>query len=131
MLDQYSRTQLLLGEAAMETLRRSRVAVFGVGGVGGYTVEALARSGVGALDLIDDDRVCLTNLNRQLFATRDTVGRHKVDAAKARIAQIDPRCEVRTYKTSICRRQKASLILPNMTISWTPSTPYPPRSRWC
>ena len=83
----------------MDKLRRSRVAVFGIGGVGGYTVEALARSGVGALDLIDDDRVCLTNLNRQLFATRDTVGRHKVDAAAARIAQIDPRCEVRTYKT--------------------------------
>lgn len=99
MLDQYSRTQLLLGEAAMDKLRRSRVAIFGIGGVGGYTVEALARSGVGALDLIDDDRVCLTNLNRQLFATRDTVGRHKVDAAAARIAQIDPRCEVRTYKT--------------------------------
>ena len=99
LLDQYSRTQLLLGEGAMDKLRRSRVAVFGIGGVGGYTVEALARSGVGALDLIDDDRVCLTNLNRQLFATRDTVGRHKVDAAAARIAQIDLHCEVRTYKT--------------------------------
>lgn len=99
MLNQYSRTQILIGEAAMEKLRRSRVAVFGVGGVGGYAVEALARSGVGALDLIDDDRVCLTNLNRQIFATRSTVGRHKVDAAAERIADIDPRCTVRTYKT--------------------------------
>lgn len=99
MLNQYSRTQLLLGEAAIHTLRQSRVAVFGVGGVGGYAVEALARSGVGALDLIDDDRVCLTNLNRQLFATRKTVGRHKVDAAAERIADIDPSCVVRTYKT--------------------------------
>ena len=99
MLDQYSRTQLLLGAPAMEKLRASRVAVFGIGGVGGYAVEALARSGVGAFDLIDDDRVCLTNLNRQLFATRGTVGRHKVDAAAERIAEIEPRCVVRTYKT--------------------------------
>jgi len=99
MLDQYSRTQILIGKAAVEKLRRSHVAVFGIGGVGGYAVEALARSGVGALDLIDDDRVCLTNLNRQLFATRKTVGRHKVDAAAERIAEIEPRCAVRTYKT--------------------------------
>ncbi len=99
MLDQYSRTQILLGRAAMEKLRAARVAVFGIGGVGGYAVEALARSGVGALDLIDDDRVCLTNLNRQLFATRKTVGHHKVDAAAERIAEIEPRCAVRTYKT--------------------------------
>ena len=74
MQDQYSRTQLLLGAEAMEKLHNSRVAVFGIGGVGGYTVEALARSGVGALDLIDDDKVCLTNLNRQIIATRSTVG---------------------------------------------------------
>ena len=74
MQDQYSRTQLLLGKEAMETLHHSRVAVFGIGGVGGYTVEALARSGVGALDLIDDDKVCLTNLNRQIVATHKTVG---------------------------------------------------------
>ena len=73
MQDQYSRTQLLLGAEAMTKLHDSRVAVFGVGGVGGYTVEALARSGVGALDLIDDDKVCLTNLNRQIIATHKTV----------------------------------------------------------
>ena len=99
MLDQFSRTQLLLGREAMEKLSRSRVAVFGVGGVGGYAVEAMARSGVGALDLIDDDLVCLTNLNRQIIATRKTVGQYKVDAAAERIAEINPKCVVRTYKT--------------------------------
>ena len=77
VLNQISRTQLIYGEAAMRKLAASRVAVFGIGGVGGYVVEALARSGIGALELIDDDRVCLTNLNRQILATRKTVGRHK------------------------------------------------------
>ena len=99
MLNAFSRTQLLLGREAMERLEHSRVAVFGIGGVGGYTVEALARSGVGALDLIDDDRVCLTNLNRQILATRRTVGKYKVDAAAERIGEINPDCTVRTYKT--------------------------------
>ncbi|MBR1690091.1 MAG: tRNA threonylcarbamoyladenosine dehydratase [Oscillibacter sp.] len=99
MLNAYSRTQLLFGQEAMERLRRARVAVFGIGGVGGYTVEALARSGVGALDLIDDDRVCLTNINRQILATRSTVGRYKVDVAQERIRDIDPDTQVRTYKT--------------------------------
>ncbi len=99
MLNQFSRTQLLLGQAGMKRLRSARVAVFGIGGVGGYTVEALARSGVGALDLIDDDRVCLTNLNRQIFATRKTVGQYKVDVAEQRIHEICPDTVVRTYKT--------------------------------
>lgn len=99
MLNEFSRTQLLLGPEAMERLSACRVAVFGIGGVGGYAVEALARSGIGALDLIDDDRVCLTNINRQLLATRKTVGQYKVDVAAARIAEINPRCRVRTYKT--------------------------------
>ena len=99
MQDQYSRTQLLLGKEAMEKLHNSRVAVFGIGGVGGYTVEALARSGVGALDLIDDDKVCLTNLNRQIVATRKTVGQYKVDVAEQRIHEIDPNIKVTTYKT--------------------------------
>ena len=99
MPDQYSRTRMLLGEDALQTLRRSRVAVFGVGGVGGYVVEALARSGVGALDLIDDDTVCLTNLNRQIIATHSTLGRDKVDVAAERVADIDPTIAVRTYKT--------------------------------
>ena len=83
----------------MERLFRARVAVFGIGGVGGYTVEALARSGVGTLDLIDDDRVCLTNANRQIFATRKTVGQYKVDVARARILEINPDAVVHTYKT--------------------------------
>ena len=99
MLNQFSRTQLLLGPEAMDHLAGCRVAVFGIGGVGGYTVEALARSGIGALDLIDDDKVCLTNLNRQLFATRSTVGKYKVDVAAERIRDINPDCRVTTYKT--------------------------------
>ena len=99
MLNQFSRTQLLFGPEAMERLRESRVAVFGIGGVGGYAVEALVRSGVGALDLIDDDRVCLTNLNRQLHATRKTVGKYKVDMAEERVHEINPDCRVNTYKT--------------------------------
>ena len=94
----FDRTQLLLGAEAMTKLHDSRVAVFGVGGVGGYTVEALARSGVGALDLIDDDKVCLTNLNRQIVATRKTVGQYKVDVAEQRIHEIDPNIKVTTYK---------------------------------
>lgn len=98
MQDQYSRTQMLLGAEAMTKLHDSRVAVFGVGGVGGYTVEALARSGVGALDLIDDDKVCLTNLNRQIIATHKTVGRFKVDVAEERVHDIDPNIKVTTYK---------------------------------
>lgn len=99
MLNQYSRTQLIFGAEAMEKLRNSRVAVFGIGGVGGYTVEALARSGVGELDLIDDDKVCLTNINRQIIATRKTVGQYKVDVAAERIHDIDPNIVVNTYKT--------------------------------
>lgn len=99
MLNQFSRTQLIFGIEAMEKLSQSRVAIFGVGGVGGYTIEALARSGVGAIDLIDDDRICLTNLNRQLLATRDTVGQYKVDVAEKRIHSINPDCKVITHKT--------------------------------
>ena len=99
MLNQFSRTQLLFGPEAMEHLSGCRVAVFGIGGVGGYAVEGLVRSGIGALDLVDDDRVCLTNLNRQLHATRKTVGRYKVDVAEERIHEINPDCRVTTYKT--------------------------------
>lgn len=97
--EQYSRTRLLLGQQGLDRLRQARVAVFGIGGVGGYVVEALARSGVGALDLIDDDKVCLSNLNRQIIATRSTLGQYKVDAAAARIRDIDPDIVVRTYRT--------------------------------
>lgn len=99
MLNQFSRTQLLLGQAGMERLYHARVAIFGIGGVGGYTAEALARSGVGTLDLVDDDRVCLTNVNRQIFATRKTVGQYKVDVAEQRILEINPAAQVHTYKT--------------------------------
>ena len=99
MLNQFSRTELLLGKEGLEKLASARVAVFGIGGVGGYAVEALARSGVGALDLIDDDRVCITNINRQLHATRKTVGKYKVDVAAERVAEINPNCVVRTFKT--------------------------------
>ncbi len=83
----------------MGRLAASRVAVFGIGGVGGYVVEALARSGIGALDLIDDDKVCLTNINRQIIATKKSIGKYKVDVAKERVLDINPECEVRTYKT--------------------------------
>lgn len=98
MLNQFSRTELLLGSEAMQKLKNSRVAVFGVGGVGGYTVEALARSGVGAIDLIDNDTVSLTNINRQIIATLDTVGRYKVDVAEERIKSINPDCKVVKHK---------------------------------
>lgn len=99
MLNSFSRTELTLGKEAMEKLEHARVAVFGIGGVGGYTVEALARSGVGAIDLIDDDRICLTNINRQIYATRKTVGKFKVDVAAERIADINPDCKVTCHKT--------------------------------
>ena len=97
MVNQFSRTQLLLSAERMERLYAARVAVFGVGGVGGYVVEALARSGVGALDLIDNDRVSLTNLNRQIIALHSTVGQLKVDVAAQRVRDINPDAVVRTY----------------------------------
>lgn len=98
MLNQFSRTQMLLGKPAIETLGRCRVAVFGVGGVGGYVVEVLARSGVGAMDLFDNDRVCITNVNRQILATVENVGKYKVDIAVERIHAINPQCKVNGYK---------------------------------
>ena len=98
VLNQFSRTELLLGEDNMQRLFNARVAVFGIGGVGGYTVEALARVGVGTLDLIDDDRICLTNLNRQIFATRKTIGKYKVDVMKERILEINPDADVEVRK---------------------------------
>lgn len=99
MTDRFSRTEMLLGSDAMEKLRNARVAVFGLGGVGGYIVEALARSGVGALDIIDNDTVSITNLNRQIVAVEDTVGMPKTEAAKMRIMQINPDCKVTAYNT--------------------------------
>ena len=97
MQEQFSRTALLLGREAMERLERSRVAVFGVGGVGGYVCEALARSGIGAFDLVDNDKVNLTNLNRQIIATRQTIGRCKVEVMRERILEINPEADVRVH----------------------------------
>lgn len=98
MPDQFSRTELLFGREAMEKLAAARVAVFGVGGVGGYAVEALARSGVGALDLIDSDTISLTNINRQLLATHDSIGKSKVEVARQRVLSINPACTVTTHQ---------------------------------
>ena len=97
MLNQFSRTELLLGKEAMNKLENSRVAVFGIGGVGGYVCEALVRSGVGTFDLIDDDKVCLTNLNRQIIATRKTVGQYKTEVMRDRILDINPKADVRIH----------------------------------
>lgn len=97
MSEQFLRTEMLLGSDAIQKLQNARVAVFGLGGVGGYVVEALARSGVGSLDLIDSDRVSVSNLNRQILATHSTVGMLKVDAARARVLDINPGCQVKTW----------------------------------
>ena len=98
MLDQFLRTQLVFGKESMEILAKSRVAVFGVGGVGSHAVEALARSGVGKLDIIDSDKVCVTNINRQVFATLKTIGKPKVEVARERILTINPHCEVTAHQ---------------------------------
>lgn len=98
MLTQFSRTELLFGKKAMDKLAGSKVAVFGIGGVGGYVCEALVRSGVGAFDLIDDDKVCLTNLNRQIIATRSTVGKYKTDVMRDRMLDINPKVDVEVHK---------------------------------
>lgn len=98
MSDQFARTELLIGAEGMERLARARVAVFGIGGVGGYAVEALARSGIGTLDLIDHDKVSVTNLNRQIFALHSTLGKYKVDVAKERILDINPKAQVHVHK---------------------------------
>ncbi|MBR6622788.1 MAG: tRNA threonylcarbamoyladenosine dehydratase [Ruminococcus sp.] len=99
MTDRFSRTELIFGKDAMKHLSEARVAVFGIGGVGGYAVEALARSGIGELDLIDNDTVSVSNINRQIIALESTVGMYKTDAAKARIADINPDCKVNVYRT--------------------------------
>ena len=98
MLNQFSRTQLLIGEETIKKLSESRVAVFGIGGVGGYVCEALVRSGVGHFDLIDDDKVCLTNLNRQILATRKTVGKYKAEVMAERMQEINPEVDIRIHK---------------------------------
>ncbi|MDE5613138.1 MAG: tRNA threonylcarbamoyladenosine dehydratase [Treponemataceae bacterium] len=98
MQDQFSRTRLIFGTDNMEILARSRVIVFGIGGVGSFAVEALVRSGLGAIDIVDDDRICLTNVNRQLYALLSTVGQYKVDVAEARIHDINPDCTVTKHR---------------------------------
>lgn len=107
MDEAFVRTEHVLGTEAMARLRGARVAIFGLGGVGGYALEALARAGVGALDLIDNDRICLSNLNRQILATRETLGMDKVEAAARRVFSINPACVVRTYKTFYLPETKA------------------------
>ena len=98
MSDQFSRTELIFGKETLEKLSKKRVAVFGIGGVGGYVVESLVRSGIGALDLIDNDVIALSNLNRQIIATQSTLGQYKVDVMEKRIKDINPNCQVKTYK---------------------------------
>lgn len=98
MCEQFKRTEIIYGKSAMERLSKARIAVFGIGGVGGHTVEALVRSGVGAVDLIDNDYVCLSNLNRQIIATHKTIGMSKTDAAEERIYEINPHCKVTKHK---------------------------------
>ena len=98
MSDRFSRTENLIGKAALTRLKNARVAVFGVGGVGSYCTEALARSGIGAIDLIDSDKVATSNVNRQIYALNSTVGEYKVDVAEKRIKDINPDCKVKTYK---------------------------------
>jgi len=98
MSEEVERTQLLLGSDALKTLANARVAVFGIGGVGGYVVEGLARAGIGALDLIDHDTVSASNINRQIIALRSTIGLYKTEVAKQRISEINPQCKVRAYK---------------------------------
>jgi tRNA A37 threonylcarbamoyladenosine dehydratase len=109
-LHAFSRTELLIGREALEKLGRSRVAVFGIGGVGTYAVEGLVRAGVGHFVLVDDDRICLTNLNRQLHATRKTIGRYKVDVMKERILEINPDAEVETYQVFYMPEAGESLV---------------------
>lgn len=129
MLNQFSRTQLLLGEEAMDKLKNSRVAVFGVGGVGGYVCEALARSGVGTFDLIDDDKVCLTNLNRQIIATRKTVGKYKVEVMKERILDINPDAQVNVHQCFFLPENADDFHLMNMIMLSMQSILLPQKSR--
>ena len=98
MLNQFSRTELLLGKEVIEKLNKAKVAIFGIGGVGSFVVEGLVRAGVGNFILVDDDKICLTNLNRQLIATHKTVGKYKVEVAKERILEINPNAKVEIYQ---------------------------------
>lgn len=114
-MNQFSRTELLLGVNGVDKLKESFVAVFGIGGVGSFTVEALVRSGVGHIALIDDDKVCLTNINRQLIATRKTIGKAKVEVMRDRILEINPKCEVEIYQTFYSAETADSIDLSRFT----------------
>ena len=106
MINQFSRTEILIGKEAVEKLKKSNVAVFGIGGVGGYVVEALVRSGIGSVDIIDNDKVCLTNLNRQIIALHSAIGKYKVDVMEDRIKDINPDTKVTKYKTFYTQETK-------------------------
>lgn len=110
MLNEFSRTELLIGRAALDKLENSTIAVFGIGGVGSFAVEALVRAGVGKLVLVDDDYVCLTNINRQLHATRQTIGKPKVEAMKERVLQINPKAQVETFQRFYLPEQSEELV---------------------
>ena len=110
MLNQFSRTELLIGKDGEEKLKSAKVAVFGVGGVGSFVVEGLVRAGVGNIVIIDDDKICLTNLNRQIMATRKTIGKYKVDIMKDRILEINPDANVETYKEFYMPKNKPEIV---------------------
>ena len=112
-MNQFSRSELIFGKEGIEKLNRSKVAVFGIGGVGGYAVEALARGGIGSFDLIDSDTVSLTNINRQIIATHKTIGLYKVDVAKERILEINPLAEVKTHKVFFTQETKETFDFSN------------------
>lgn len=110
-MDQFSRTELIFGKAAMKKIFNSKVAVFGIGGVGSYTAEALVRTGIGAIDIFDDDKVCLTNINRQLFATRKTVGKYKVDVAEGRLLEINPNVKITKHNMFLTKENANEIDL--------------------
>lgn len=110
MLDQFSRTELLIGKQGLEKLSKAKVAIFGIGGVGSFVVEGLVRAGVENFVLIDDDKICLTNLNRQIHATRNTIGQYKVDVMEKRILEINPNAKVQTYKEFFMPNSEKNII---------------------
>ena len=113
MLTQFSRTELLLGKEAMEKLKKSRIAIFGIGGVGSFTAEALVRSGVGAIDIIDNDKVCITNINRQLFATMNNIDKYKVDVAEERLLSINPDVKITKHNIFFTNDNKNEIDFSN------------------
>lgn len=118
MWEQFSRTERLFGKKAVEQLMQAKVAVFGIGGVGGHALEALVRSGVGSVDIIDNDKVCLSNLNRQIIATHKTLGQYKVDVAEERMKEINPDVVIHKYQVFFCRKRLTGLTFPSMIMWW-------------